>query len=473
MKVKDFSEKYSLFFAILLSCFLAVISIVNSHGGFLGWQMHTELPFYLSDIPLLDKLFNYVVLDDGFYRARELSYFFDFIDAKFVEFSIDHGFPHFLSLTHYLCSIAAGCLIWSFCVNELKYGPLMGIGWLTLFWTSPCIFFSGYSVHKTGKVVVMLLTVILFYFLYKMAIMSRDRKDLRISNGGWFLYSIIILLMAFIDEQGLFLLFTMMIFLFLWQFFVRQKTIYIMMLICLGIISLHGVYRYFIAPNIIFIISGSWPDLTFQTLPIQYYFQNFSHYLPAGFILYLETFRFLIGNVPMSLGLTVLILLILTSVFILYKHREWSDDYRKFFSLALIGLFIINLSLVIMISLMLLRHPPLLWPSCRRVYYWLPTLAVLIMTLAIIAGIFYKSKISKYLMLIVMCLGISGNIIALPRHESIIMQGMDQPSFVQSSKVLLNVFRNHEPLNHIKDPFIEKNPVFQYFLYRNKTSQMK
>ena len=112
-------------------------------GGILHPEMDVRLPFYMSDTPLLNKIFDSDILDTSLYRARELSYLFDFVDSKFIQFCIENGLPHFLSLTHYIASIAIGCLLWLFCVRELKLHSLVGIGWLALFWTSPSIFLGG------------------------------------------------------------------------------------------------------------------------------------------------------------------------------------------------------------------------------------------------------------------------------------------------------------------------------------------
>jgi hypothetical protein len=62
--------------------------------------MYLRLPFYLSDTPLLNKLFDSRILEQYIYHIRELSYFLDFLDSKFIELRIENGFPHFLSLSH-------------------------------------------------------------------------------------------------------------------------------------------------------------------------------------------------------------------------------------------------------------------------------------------------------------------------------------------------------------------------------------
>ncbi|MGB5218389.1 MAG: hypothetical protein WBN66_08820, partial [Smithella sp.] len=250
-----YNEKISLVHVILISCLSALISVVNHNGGNLNAEMYLRLPFYLSDTPLLNKLFDSRILEQGSYRARELSYFLDFLDSKFIELSIENGFPHFLSLTHYFFSIATGCLLWLFCVKELNLKPLLGLGLVVLFWTSPGIFLGG-SFFRTAKIGVALLVAILFYVIYKVVVVSTKGNNIQISKKVWLQYSLAIFLIMFLDEQGLFFAITVLVFLSIWGLFVRHKNIYIMLLIGVASILLHGLYRYTIAPQLTFILNG-------------------------------------------------------------------------------------------------------------------------------------------------------------------------------------------------------------------------
>ena len=465
-----FSEKISLFHVMLLSCLFALISIVNTHGGFLNEEMYIRLPFYMSDMPLLNKLFDSKILDGGLYRARELSYFLDFIDTKFVEFSIDNGCPHFLSLVHYLFSIVTGCLLWSFCVKELNFKPLIGVGWLALFWTTPSIFFGG-SISRTGKIGVALLTAIIFYFVYKVVVAaSIKRVDFQISKKVWFLYFIIIFSMTLLDEQGLFFAITVLVFLAIWVIFVRHKNIYIMLFIGLATVLLNGLYRYVIAPQLTCMLNGYRPYFFYWELPIKYFIQNLVPYLSAGFFQYVETFRFLIGNPPRIVGIGLILLFIFFPVFSIYIRPGLSANYRKLFILALVELLITNLMIIAMNSLMVLRNPSIMWPPNTMVYFWSPTIVILVMTLAILTNVFYKSRIPQWLVLMVMCFAIIGNIVAFPKHEAIFIREGQLYSSFQSSSAILNTFKNLDTLDNVRDPVIEKNPVFQFFKSRKKNN---
>jgi tetratricopeptide (TPR) repeat protein len=459
-EAKLYSGKISLFHIIILSCFFALISIINQHGGTLHMETEVRLPFYLSDIPLVNKLFDSQIIEVDRFRARELSYVLDFIDSKFIELGIENGFPHFLSLTHYLFSIATGCLLWLFCVKELNLKPLTGIGLLMLFWTSPSIFLGG-SYFRAAKIGVALLSVILFYVIYKAAVISEKKTDSEISKKLWLVYGAAVFLITFLDEQGLYFAFAVVVFLSIWGLIYRNRNIVIMLLTGIAGVFLHVLYRYILAPQLTFILNGYRPSFDYQTLSIQTFIKNMDYYISAGFFLYLETFRFLIGTPPRIAAIGFLLLFIIVPACHLYTRPGLPDDNKKFFRLAFVELLMLNFLLIIMNALMFFRNPLIVWPNITRTYYFLPMNVVFAMTLAVLADIFQKSNIKKWLVSIMICLAIIGNIAALPKHNDIIRQG--QESSIGRSSDLLDALKNIDTLDNVKDPVVRQNLVFKFF----------
>ncbi len=434
---KQCGEKISLFHVIFISGVLALISIWNMHGGVLHPEMDVRLPFYMSDMPLLNKIFDSDILDLSFFRARELGYLFDFIDSKFIQFSIENGFPHFLSLTHYIASIAIGCLLWLFCVRELKFNSLVGIGWLVLFWTSPSIFWGG-SIFRTGKIVTALFTAMLFYIIYKIAAISKDGNNLHVSKKAWVLYSISIFFITFLDEQGLFVAFIALIFLTIWNFFARHKNIYRMLVIGVAGILCHGLYRFILAPYLTFMLNGYRPDFSYvPTMAFQHVMNHPGFYISSGFVLYMETLRFLIGNPPLIVAYGLLVLFIFLPVVYFYATPGLSHDDKKYFIPALTGLLMTNILLVVMNALMILKKPDLIsLPDTRVVYYFVTINVILAMMLAMLTGILCRSRVPRWLVLMIFCVAIAGNIVALPKHKSMMEQGHIKRSYEFSSSVL-------------------------------------
>src|SRR2546430_2379074 len=82
---------------------LFVASALVLRGGMLHPEVYLYLPYYLDDHrSLLARVFDVSHADTGAYSARELSYFFDLVDAHVIAWGVDHGWPHFLSASHYI-----------------------------------------------------------------------------------------------------------------------------------------------------------------------------------------------------------------------------------------------------------------------------------------------------------------------------------------------------------------------------------
>jgi len=467
----DCNGKISIIHVILLNGFFALISVLHHHGGILHPEMIVRVPFYLSDTPLLNKIFDSDIVELGYFRARELSFVLDYIDCKFIGLCIENGFPHFLSVTHYLFSIAAGCLLWLFCFRQLNLKPLTGIGLLALFWTSPGIFLGG-AIFRAGKTGVAFLAVVLFYILYSAASTSIKKADFQISKKVWFLYVCAIFFITFLDEQGLFIVVAGIVFLSIWGFFVRNKNIAVMLAIGILSVLFHVSYRHAIAPQLTFMLNGYHLNASYiSSIPYQYFIQDPASYLFKAGFLYLETFRCLAGNPPPAVAFGLLVLLIFFPVFYLYTSPGWPDDYKKFFIPAFAALLITNLFMVIAMNvLMLLKKPELIsLPDIKLTYYFVSVSAVLAMTLAIITKIITKSRIPGWILAVALCLAIAGNIAAIPANKAVMVRGHLQ-YFHQTDSALLKALKNPGSAIAFAEPSIRENMVFQFFQYKKKSA---
>jgi Flp pilus assembly protein TadD len=401
-------------------------------------------------------MFDSKVLDDSFYRAREISYFLDFIDFKFIEFSIENGFPHFLSLTHYVLSMTIGCLLWLFFVKKLNLSPLMGIGLLSLFWTTPSVFYG--NVNRTGKIWVAFLETILFYLIYKVSISITKKIDSRFTAKFWVMCFVIVFAMTSLDEQGLFLAMALLISILIWSFYIRHRNIYIMLFVVAASLIVNGFCRYLIIPYFTCKLNGYWPVTFFWELPVKYFIQNLGTYLSGGFFLYADTFRFLIGYPPRVVGIGFLLFFVSIPLFYLYTGKRIATDYRKSLILIYVELLTINILLIIMNSLMVLRIPSL----NARQFFWLPTTVILMMSLAIFIYIFNRLNVPRWLVSLVMFLCVVGNISVLTQSEAFNMKN-NLTSESRQNLILLNALKNPDLANFAENPLLKKNPVFQFF----------
>jgi len=164
--INQFGNRFGGLFIASLSIFFILLSVIVHDGGFLHPELEVYIPHYLSDKPLLNIIYDSRNTDTGWYLARELSYLVDYVDYKFFELSVNLGYPHFLSLIHYVFSFIISMLLWHFCVQDLELGKLNATLLVLLFWTSSYIFVGG-ILFRTAKIGVALTSAVLFIILYR------------------------------------------------------------------------------------------------------------------------------------------------------------------------------------------------------------------------------------------------------------------------------------------------------------------
>src|SRR3972149_2764404 len=99
---------YALFIFLV---FIFSVFRVQGHG-LLHPEALERIPNYLDDRSLFQKVYDIDKNEYGLYQARELSHFFDYIDANFIKLSALVGLPHFYSLAYFISifTIIAACL---------------------------------------------------------------------------------------------------------------------------------------------------------------------------------------------------------------------------------------------------------------------------------------------------------------------------------------------------------------------------
>ena len=460
------AEKMTAWHVFFTCLTLGILSAIYHRGGILHPELELRLPYYLSNRPLLSKLFDSRgVIDSGLYRARELSYLLDFLDSQFIALGIRLGFPHFLSLVHYVFAILIGCILWQFSVRELKLNAWIGLCLVLLFWTSPTIFLSGIF-FRTAKIGVALTTVILYFYIYKIIFNDRQNKEYHLPASYWWICFAVSFMSSLLDEQGLFTLGLIIIFLLLWISTLASRNLYKLLGTFISSLALSLIYRFYAAPYLTFLLNQYWPGFSYQQLPWSELFSNQSlFYLGAGPILYIETLRFLIGNIPETIMGLFLIVPMIAILITCIKKSGLGKAENKIFRVAFIGLLLTNVVFMIaMYSLMVIRHPALFFIEVRLSgYYYLPTTAMFSMTLAFLLSRVVKIQfIPKWAVSTFLILAIAGNMIAIPRYMAIQEHGFMQPYF-QSAPRLLGALKNIRNPQYSIGPDIEKDPVYQFF----------
>jgi hypothetical protein len=461
------TDRFNIVHVLLVSLLLAACSLLVQKGGMIHPECTVYLPKYLSERCLLNKLYDSKLFDQDGYQARELSYFFDFIDSKFIALSVSFGYPHFYSLTHYVFSILIGLIIWQFSVRELTLKPLLGAGMVVLFWTTPCVFFFSY--FRSAKIGVALAVTVLFFVIYRILRRDLHDKEHPFPPTTWLLCFAVAWCAARFDPQGFFLVVVIFAFLSLWFSAFPSKNILKLLLAFGASIILSVLYKYQIAPMLTFHLNHYWPNFTYQQIHSQPYpvhlEQLITHplYSYNGVSLFVDTLRFLIGNIPYNvasalLGVSILLVLLCISI-----RARIGRKNIKLVSVVAAGFMMSYMLICLMIVIMAIKHPQLLWPDLRRIYYWSPITSVVCMTIAFILSQLSKMRYSvKWLLFVIMIIAIGGNIYAIPQHRAVITESHLKP-FYENAPRLLAALRNIKDSHYQPLPDVEQNPVYQYF----------
>ena len=453
---------HSLLFALLVSMVMMICSVVWQHGGVLYPEVESRLPYYLSHGSLLSKLYDSDYLDMGMYQARELSYFFDYIDCKFIACCVALGHPHFLSLTQYVFLVLISLVLWRFGVGELKLERWIGLCVLLLYWTTPAVFLGG-AFYRTAKIGVALAVVVLYWRIFRILRAARDIPRCGLSARSWLVCFGWAWAATLFDRLGVFMVGVIVVFLGFWFFAYREKSVLKLTGAFVAALALSIIYNEIIAPLLTVSISHYWPDFKYQHLPWGDLTGRPVFFITSAFSLYFDAVRFFIGNIPQWGAALVVIGL----VYLALVTGGGRQESKPFFRAAQ-GLFLSQTVLIwVMILLMVLRHGTLLWPNERRLYYFLPVVSMFSMTLLLVL-----SRLQTRRMLPGRCLALLlggallGNAIALPRHDANIRAGLLMESLsdcYQSTPVLLDALRNLRNPRYLVSPAIALNRVFQFF----------
>ena len=458
--IKRVSGKFadSLALPLLVAAVMMICSVVCQHGGVLYWETEARLPYYLSQGSLPDKIYDSDYLDAGMFQARELSYFFDYLDSRFIAASVRLGHPHFISLTQYVFLILISLEFWRFGVRDLKVHRGIVLGVLLLFWTAPSVFWGG-AIFRTSKIGVSLALVVLYRRIFLVLREAENNPDYKLPGRTWLACSGWAWAATLFDRQGVFMVGTAVIFLGFQLWGHRQKSLLIFTGAFAFALALSVAYNHVAAPALTLALNGYWPDFKYQDLPWPNLAAHPLFFIASALSLYFDTLRFFIGNPPVWLALAVLAGI----SGLLWKKWPRAAAGKRLSSGAL-GFFLSQTVLMwLLILLMVLRHAALLWPDVKRVYYFLPLTSMFAMTLLLAFSRWPASRISFHkpaALFLGVCL--AGNLIALPGHRAILSKG-DARKFYDAAPALLQALGRPQNAPGAVAPEIATNRVYQFF----------
>jgi hypothetical protein len=385
--------KYWILFVIAASLGFIAASVYIQKGGWL----HGEADWFLVDHNDPDRSFISKVIcphrhDANQYQARELSHLLEHIDARFIYWCTTRGMPHFYSVMNFVILFAIAVMHWRLATKHLGMHHMTATLLVALFWTAPCIFFSGLFVRtaKQGTALMLFLLVwhVLRQFLRAAPATNGEQNISKLNTrsiASPVLTFILALSLCFMDRQGFYLLagvaVTLVVFRLAKPF--PRGSAFIWPII--GALIVHTAYNLYIGPRIIPPLTGYEVSFEYQRLPMDKLLERPFFYVWHGLTLALNTFRHCFGNVSAGLALALW-----AGLFWVFRRARTQTNCANSqtsgvlapvgpFSATLVPLWI---GLTILLNaLMVLRHEPLIWPDHATLYYWIPATVVVLFAL--------------------------------------------------------------------------------------------
>jgi hypothetical protein len=429
------------------------ISVLFNHFGMLHFEWWGYIPFHLGPGSIWAKIFDSRTLDQGVYAGRELSYLVDHVDMLVLKWSVIAGHPAFISVTHVLLSIFIGVWIGWYAAHDLRLGSLVGLLLALLFWTTPFIYL--HFLMRTAKILTAAGGVVLLVELIRAGRGGLENRTIEPSRRSVVLVAVSGWVMSFADRQGFYFLviaWGCMVIQWLWG---RTRVARDMSLVLFGVLLVELVYFFWIAPACTRLFWGYDPDFSFNRIPLGGFFAEPVHNAELGLRLLLQTISFTVGRLPLALvaaGLGLGIVLAL-------RHDQRRQTWRRQLPLAALvaGMF---LALWTMYVLMILRHPPLLWPDTAVAYYWIPTGALVVLGLASLVSGWVDDRPGRKRLLAVALLGaVGGNLAALPRHSHVFASGHLHDSIVDTREIRYALMHRDDP-TYFESPDLLRNPAY-------------
>ena len=413
------------------------------------WKGYT--PYHLGPDSIWIKIFNSRILDLNTYAGRELSYLIDHLDILFIAQTVKFGCPLFISATHILLGTFIGVWVAWFAAKDLRLGTTIGLLIALLFWSTTYVYIN--FLIRTAKILTATGVVILLVELFR--VNSRHIISRRLP---WRYYLTLIFsasILAYADRQGFFFLLCIFGFTTIHWLLKRERIFGEITLILLLSIGMEQLYFYKIAPFLTHHFFNYSPNFNFTKLAYADLWQSPGNYAKTAALALGNSVRFLLGCAPLWLLSSFLIFWIAQSLRHVREH-QWRQGLPLFIMIS--GSLIV---LWIMYILMILKHPPILWPDIQRVYYWLPTGALALVGFAHILAncVGTGSNRNRLIATALLLFGVLGNILSLPHHRHIFETGCLQETIRDSFKIRDALINGERPGYYIPR-VVQNDPAY-------------
>lgn len=409
---------------------MLTLSIVFNEYGILHFEWWNQyVSFHLGPGSIWRKIFDNRTLDLGVYAGRELSYLVDHFDMLAMAASVRWGLPLFVSAVHLMLSVGMGLWIAHYASRDLKLGSLIGLLLALLLWTTPCIYL--HFLMRTAKGLTAAGLVVLAVELHRACAGGGNHRAAPLRWRTIILVVLSATVMSFADRQGFYFLLCAIGCMAFECWRSRARVARDCLLLLLGVLVIGLVYFFWIAPALTREFWGYESDFSFNKLPMEELYAQPGRFAAQAGELLLQTIGFTVGAIPRWLAAIVLVGLIVLAGMADIRGRSWRQHVPL--SVILGGLLA---ALWVMYALMILRHPPLLWDDIRRVYYWIPTSALVVLGVGVGASVWtVRQPGAKPILAALLTALVVGNVLALPGHRGVLSAGSLHESILTSREM--------------------------------------
>lgn len=348
-------------------------------------QVYTE-----TGKSLLQIIYNPWYTDWDCYQARELSYLLDWCDVQIIKASILAGHAHFFSVVNAVSIVAAAMVLhYGFRRWMPKLGR-WGAALLALLFVAAPSCVSGCVYFRSSKPAVSLGIAIAGIAVW--SIFLRRKEPISSQRGAWIALGISLLLMPYLDRQGMFFVSVFALACGAFIFFLSLKSISeffvvadtdrrrlaALMLIAAGSTALATFYNLVIAPCLIHHLNGYYPSFWYQNMGRVYSIFSIFRF-SGGLTFFLDNVGFTIsrwnefGTIVIGAS-AVFLWLLLCCIFAKRRREGWLLLITVAGSLS---------AMIVSSNIMVTRHCAMLMPDVIHGGYFLPIFTGLILLLAI------------------------------------------------------------------------------------------
>ena len=354
--------------AYLLPIALFVRAVTFWGHGIIDSEAMEFVLNYLQKRPLLAQIFDPQINDWGAYQARELSYVFDWIDARVFAALLDHHVLLFVPLSGILGLIAVSAVYFWGARKVLGLNGVMPSMLLSLFLSCIVVQVSTPILYRSSKIILCIALLAFLFYTFSL-LQSEERSLTALKCTALFLLG---LLMALCDRQGFYyLISTTFVVLMLWLIAkVRGESTgrgYLpVIFVNAAAIGATIFYNRILAPQLIHALNGYWPNFFYQNLP---WSQLLDPALPAkAWHLFQQQVSFFFGNIPF---LVLASLIVIAAFGIAWKRRSAINSNN----LTLLAVSVVSIIAIMgLVATMIARHPALY--SIRDHSFWYYTLTL-------------------------------------------------------------------------------------------------